>query len=537
MGVDVDAVACAITSFETRAHKVGDLQDPLEGLKRSVGTRLARYYQTRDAHGRMRVVLHCFWVQLVECGECSAELEAHPHYQLAYDAQGHHQWVFCPDCSEIAKLPKSALRHRCKCGRRFSVKRGIVNRGTFTCPNCKHRESLIDLARRTGNSPRWHLFALETIPPAHTARTPLAQRTFQRATEHDRRRYEAARRALSRRIQKIGATALPIQAIPRRNRSDDRLIDYGYRDYSQLFNSRQLLHLSLLAEAIGKEPEPAREALMIAFSDHLTTNCMMTNYAFGWRRLAPLFSVRAFRHVPRPVEINPWIDGTGRGTFPNAVRQVMRCVASARMAVAKRPAAAVRQQTRIVQGDSRHLSHIKSRTVDIVLTDPPYFDNIAYSELSHFFVPWMRYFGLIRSESSALKGLRQSIAAPARRGRAVSQYQVSLRQCFSEIVRVLAPQGRVVFTYQHRTPQAWRALLHALKQQRMRVLQVFPILGNSAAGPHVDDGTCQWDAVFVLGREKAKESLDGPKLVHRARKHWSDHVSALGRNRRARFAT
>ena len=54
---------------------------------------------------------------------------------------------------------------------------------------------------------------------------------------------------------------------------------------------------------------------MIAFSDHLTTNCMMTNYAFGWRRLAPLFSIRAFRHVPRPVEINPWLDGTGRGTY------------------------------------------------------------------------------------------------------------------------------------------------------------------------------------------------------------------------------
>jgi hypothetical protein len=53
---------------------------------------------------------------------------------------------------------------------------------------------------------------------------------------------------------------------------------------------------------------------MIAFSDHLTTSCMMTNYAFGWRRLAPLFSIRAFRHVPRPIELNPRLDGTGRGT-------------------------------------------------------------------------------------------------------------------------------------------------------------------------------------------------------------------------------
>jgi hypothetical protein len=45
------------------------------------------------------------------------------------------------------------------------------------------------------------------------------------------------------------------------------------------------LHLSLLAEAIDQMK--AREAMALAFSDHLTTNCMMTNYAFGWRRLAP----------------------------------------------------------------------------------------------------------------------------------------------------------------------------------------------------------------------------------------------------------
>ena len=57
---------------------------------------------------------------------------------------------------------------------------------------------------------------------------------------------------------------------------------------------------------------------------------MLTHYAFGWRRLAPLFSIRAYRHVTRPVEINPWLDGTGRGTFPNAIRQVQRAIEFAR---------------------------------------------------------------------------------------------------------------------------------------------------------------------------------------------------------------
>jgi putative DNA methylase len=119
---------------------------------------------------------------------------------------------------------------------------------------------------------------------------------------------------------------VPQREVPREGRSDDRLIDYGYRAYHELFNPRQLLHLSCLAEAISATAGRVREALALAFSDHLATNCMMTYYAFGWRRLAPLFSIRAFRHVTRPVEINPWLDGTGRGTFPNAVRQVQRAI-------------------------------------------------------------------------------------------------------------------------------------------------------------------------------------------------------------------
>jgi adenine-specific DNA methylase len=520
LGIDIDAVACAITSFESRAHTIEDLNPSLDDLKRSVGTRLARYYETRDATGQRRVVLHCFWVQVVECGGCSRRVDAHPHYQLAYEADGHHQWVFCPACTEIVRLPKS-------------VRSGTVERGILTCPHCKQREALIDVARRTGTSPVWRSFALETLSPNYSSRTPLSERSFQRVTDYDLARYQAAHRALLRRIKRAGSDAMPIRRIPQRKRSDRRLVGYGYRTYSELFNSRQLLHLSLLSEAIAQQPVAAREALMIAFSDHLTTNCMMTNYAFGWRRLAPLFSIRAFRHVPRPVELNPWLDGTGRGTYPNAVRQVMRSVSSARSAIGDPSRTASRSV--IVQRDSRDLSHIKSNSVDIVLTDPPYFDNIAYSELSDFFIPWMKHFGLIRSAAAANRGLHHSIAAPSRRGRSISDYSVALRECFSEMSRVLAPHGTAIFTYQHRTPQAWQALMSAISQQRMRVVQVFPILGNSAAGPHVDDGTCQWDAVFVLNKRNSSAQASGRQILGRARKHWRSHVTALSRKRHVRF--
>ena len=113
--------------------------------------------------------------------------------------------------------------------------------------------------------------------------------------------------ALARRKGPDGWRWIPERLIPAQDRSDGRLLQYGYRHYRELFNPRQLLHLSVLAEAIAAMTGPARKALALAFSDHLTTNCMLTQYAFGWRRLAPLFSIRAYRHVSRPVEINPWL--------------------------------------------------------------------------------------------------------------------------------------------------------------------------------------------------------------------------------------
>ncbi len=136
--------------------------------------------------------------------------------------------------------------------------------------------------------------------------------------------------------------------------------------------------------ALGKLRGGARDALAVAFSDHLTTNNMLCAYAGGWRRLSLLFSVRAYRHIARPVEINPWLQKSGRGTYPNAVRAVVRASRALKdprepspRGFLKRIKDAPRGATDIVCGDARRMAHIPTASVDLVLTDPPYFDYIA----------------------------------------------------------------------------------------------------------------------------------------------------------------
>jgi adenine-specific DNA methylase len=102
---------------------------------------------------------------------------------------------------------------------------------------------------RHGGPPRWRLFALEKLESSPDGRNvPLSERRFRPAAEGDSSLYEAAERALHDRTLPDGTTPwVPESRIPLDGRADDRLVRYGYERDRELFNARQLLHLSTLA--------------------------------------------------------------------------------------------------------------------------------------------------------------------------------------------------------------------------------------------------------------------------------------------------
>lgn len=523
IGIDVDSVACTITRFETHLSTIPKMDNTLEKLKRDVGEELAPYYQTIRDNTGIHGVLHYFWVQQIACPHCGEIIEGHPHYQLAYEAEGTKQWVFCPLCHEVQELDLDETHLYCKqCSYRADIRRGSIEKGKLTCPHCGREERLIDLAAYSHHPPQWLLFALELLDDSpHKKRVPMTKRRFCSATKYDQSLVQDATHKLKKRKDMDGALKwVPSKCIPEEGRSDNRLLKYGYRYYYELFNDRQLLHLSLLADAIDKLDEPIREAMIIAFSDHLTTNCMMSSYAFGWRRLSPLFSVRAYRHITRPVEINPWMDGIGRGTFPNAVHQIQRAIdwsQSPKEPLIKGGFTQVRdynpahepnriQNVRIVQRNAQNISFIADESVDLVLTDPPYFDNISYSELSDFFLPWLKQFGIISDEVNSNQGYGENLSAKGRNELSFIKYKNSITNCFLEIDRVLKTDGRAVFTYQHKTAGAWQAIASAISCTRLVPIQLLPLLGDGRIGPHKHGGSSKWDAVFVLGKDIHKGS-------------------------------
>jgi adenine-specific DNA methylase len=189
---------------------------------------------------------------------------------------------------------------------------------------------------------------------------------------------------------------------------------------------------------------------------------------------------------------------------------------------------------RVFSGNARELTAVPSSSVDMVLTDPPYFDNITYSELSDFFQPWLEHMELVPEAKKRRVFLKQALSARRNNEKSIEEFAANLGEAFSEMHRVLKPKGLLAFTFRHSTPEGWLAMAKALGQSRLRPMQVLPIPGEAGMGLHTHDGTSLWDAVFVFRKmptTKPSEQLSKAQVgAARANAHhWRDRFRRQNR--------
>ncbi len=547
VGYDIDPVAAGITRMELDLYARDDLPQSFKEIVQEVGGQIREHHRTITPAGEEAEVLHHFWVERRACSRCLAEFDLHPHHRLACDSAKGLQWVFCRSCDAVRELPLDQTVLDCYCGTRTVILEGSVARGRISCPSCGNQEELSARGRREGCPPAWRLFAQEYI----VTECRRVSRKFKAVEAGDLDQFAAAARELSSLERDSGAFA-PRRLIPATGRSDGRPLIHGFRSYRELFNHRQLLHLTRLGVAIASvSDERERRLLGMAFSDHLTSNCMYTGYAFGYRRVSPLFSIHSYRHITRPVELNPWLDGIGRGTFPNALNKIRRAAQFAQgprqiaRGAGRIPAAAasgVRRQSTchatIRTESSVDLSALANASVDIILTDPPYFDNLSYSELSDFYLAWHQCLGIALppyDDPSRAAPISENLAIVDRSVASVERYTATLSAILSECRRVLKPRGLCVFTFHHRAIEAWHSLGMALAASGLRCGAVVPSRGEGQGGLHSYEGTIKWDAVLACRRGPAPRTGLAPLFVaendltsaHRDVEKHEQHLGAV----------
>jgi adenine-specific DNA methylase len=99
-------------------------------------------------------------------------------------------------------------------------------------------------------------------------------------------------------------------------------------------------------------------------------------------------------------------------------------------------------------------------SVDLVLTDPPYYDDVQYAELGSLFLAWSQATGLIAK--SVHVDLRSEAVPNSMRGTGVDRYCDLLTAVLTETKRTLKSSGRVVLTFHNTSGEAWWALARAL---------------------------------------------------------------------------
>ncbi|MCI0470413.1 MAG: hypothetical protein L0Y73_02015 [Candidatus Aminicenantes bacterium] len=128
---------------------------------------------------------------------------------------------------------------------------------------------------------------------------------------------------------------------------------------------------------------------------------------------------------------------------------------------------------------SSDITGLAGESMDIIVTDPPFFDNVHYSELADFFYAWQILYpvGFIKEGSTTRSPLEvQDTDA--------QNFAKKLRAVFVECNRVLKDEGILVFSYHHSRAEGWTALVEAIFDSNFSVVNAHPVKAEmSVAAP------------------------------------------------------
>jgi putative DNA methylase len=160
---------------------------------------------------------------------------------------------------------------------------------------------------------------------------------------------------------------------------------------------------------------------------------------------------------------------------------------------------------------------LSSESQDAVITDPPYYDNISYADLSDFFYVWLkRSVGNLHPDDlgAELTPKRQeAVVAPYRhhgnRDEARAFYEAMMRQSFDEAHRVLKPGAPLVCIYAHKTTLGWSTLVEALRGAGFIVTEAWP-LDTEMPQRSTGQGTASLaSSIFLVARKRDAKAGSG----------------------------
>lgn len=481
VGVDINPVSWFLVKKVVEPVSLSALDAAFRHLKATVGPEILRLYETTCPEcGRPAQAMYTYWVSLVPCRTCGEMVPLRKSMILArYMSKAHAGLVTCPECGHPYISPTLDQPQRCPvCEAAFDAQRSFSTGANYTCPACGAHDQITQTLRGWDGPPSRAMVAIY----CHCA---ICGKGYKRPDVQDIETYEHVKRQFEERREHLFYPRTPIPP----GHNTNQMLNYNYRFWFQMFNERQLLGLSMLLEAILAIEDPnVMEFMLLLFSGALEFNNLFCSpKGLGTGAVRHIFAHHAFIPAKKPLEANLWGVNNSSGGFSTLYRErlrrgkvyarqpVERCLAGNR--AVKVPVLSERiesglalsfedmvsspdRRAFLLNCSSADLTEVPDLSVDAVITDPPYLDNVMYSELSDFFYVWLRL-GLENrypqfAQPSAMR--TDEAIRNVEQGKGTDFYQSTLSAIFEECHRVLKDEGLLVFTFHHGTAEAWDAL-------------------------------------------------------------------------------
>jgi putative DNA methylase len=399
---------------------------------------------------------HVLRVRVVLCPGCCGDIHLFPEPLVSVASRGVHEnagFFGCVVCGAASRAPLSAESFECAgCSREAPTGKdtSLAHNVLLRCPHCMGD---VPHSAASGTTPRWRPVLVQErllLGDVHTA-TVL--------------------RAVSTSDPVANADEEPAWLGPRipHGVETNHLLASGFRRWSDIYTRRQLRMLTGALEAVRgmNRSRAIRDRLAVA----VLGCCEMPAYLCRWDRYHPkAFEATANHRYARAtvvVETN-LLSPIGRGTLPRRLEASTRALSW----LQEQEGHATRVdlcsggthvklscgEVKVKTGSSTNQA-LPDGSVRLVLTDPPYHDDVQYGELARPFHAFLAAYG---GEETQEPKEEEEATPNAIRGDDTRRYEDVVAGCLAESHRVLSGDGRLILTFHNNDLSAWEALGNAL---------------------------------------------------------------------------
>ena len=348
---------------------------------------------------------------------------------------------------------------------------------------------------------------------------------------------------------------LPTEEVP--HGDDHRPHQYGMPRWRDMFSPRQLLAHGYCVQAFhdlvdkdrdaGKLDENRKAAwcyLALAIDKLINTNSLHSRWHPNRQVVAGTFDRHDFgmkwSYAEMPIADQGWGLEWAVNDVDDCLRQLIQMSGHQQENPSKGKLMDMGQGETLTAPPSRVIigpaqdTDLPSASVDAIVFDPPYHNNVNYAELSDFFYVWLKRTAGYALGNSLLAPyltdkVNEAIASPARfrvqaqesaksaSALATRDYENKMAEIFRECRRVIKPDGIMTVMFTHKSTDAWDALTVALIESGFGITRTWPVKTEAESSIHIMDRAAARSTILLVCRPRTDNPTPEPWHVVESR--------------------